>query len=80
MVFITVPGVVTHKVPFIATPDFNGEYNFNIHGLHYIDASEEFRRWNKEKQVKTSIQNSLSKEQSRLNDKLILNNPSDSLR
>jgi hypothetical protein len=52
MVFITVPGVVTHKVPFIATPDFNGEYNFNIHGLHYIDASEEFRRWNKEKQVK----------------------------
>jgi hypothetical protein len=55
MVFITVPGVVTHKVPFIATPDFNGEYNFNIHGLHYIDASEEFRRWNKEKQVKTSI-------------------------
>jgi hypothetical protein len=56
MVFITVPGVVTHKVPFIATPDFNGEYNFNIHGLHYIDASEEFRRWNKEKQVKTLIQ------------------------
>ena len=51
MVFITVPGVVTHKVPFTATSDYNGEYSFNIHGLHFIDASEEFRRWNKEKNV-----------------------------
>ena len=52
MVFVKVPGVVTHKVPFIAAPDFHGEYNFNMHGLHYIDASQEFRNWNKEKQVK----------------------------
>ena len=44
-------GVVTHKVPFTATSDYNGEYNFNIHGLHYIDASEEFREWNKDKKV-----------------------------
>ena len=51
MVFITVPGVVTHKVPFTATSDYNGEYSFNIHGLHFIDASEEFRQWNKEKNV-----------------------------
>jgi hypothetical protein len=51
MVYITVPGVVTHKVPFTASSDYNGEYNFNIHGLHYIDASDEFRRWNKEKKV-----------------------------
>jgi hypothetical protein len=33
MVFITVAGVVTHKVPFTATSDYNGEYSFNIHGL-----------------------------------------------
>jgi hypothetical protein len=72
MVFITVPGVVTHKVPFIATPDFNGEYNFNIHGLHYIDASEEFRRWNKEKQVKQ-----IKKRTKRIT---ILDNPSYRLR
>ena len=51
MVYVTVPGVVTHKVPFVAAPNFHGEFSFNMHGLHYIDASNEFREWNKEKKV-----------------------------
>jgi hypothetical protein len=44
------------QVPFIAQPSFNGEYDFNIHGLHFIDASKEFQKWNKDKQV-TKAQN-----------------------
>ena len=51
MVYVTVPGVVTHKVPFVAAANFHGEFSFNMHGLHYIDASNEFREWNKEKKV-----------------------------
>ena len=64
-VYVTVPGVVTHKVPFIATSAFHGEYNFNIHGLHFIDASEEFIKWNKEKMVFLSIQNTVNPRYSR---------------
>ena len=54
--YVTVPGVVTHKVPFVAAPNFHGEFSFNMHGLHYIDASNEFREWNKEKKVCSAIQ------------------------
>ena len=51
LVYITVPGVVTHKVPYRVDPSFFGEYNFLLHGLHYITASNEFLEWNKEAQV-----------------------------
>ena len=50
-VFITIPGVVTHKVPFNVDPSFYGEYDFLAHGLHYITASTPFLEWNKENQV-----------------------------
>ena len=50
-VFITIPGVVTHKVPFNVDPSFYGEYDFLAHGLHYITASTPFLEWNKEKKV-----------------------------
>ena len=33
---VTVPGVVTSKVPFYIDPAFNGEHNFYIHGIHVI--------------------------------------------
>ena len=52
-VFITIPGVVTHKVPFNVDPSFYGEYDFLAHGLHYITASTPFLEWNKEKKVVT---------------------------
>ena len=35
-VFITVPGVVTSKIPFPVNPAFEGEHNFYIHGIHVI--------------------------------------------
>ena len=35
-VFVTLPGVVTSKVPFYADPTFEGEHNFYIHGIHVI--------------------------------------------
>ena len=35
-VFITVPGVVTSKIPFYVDPAFDGEHNFYIHGTHAI--------------------------------------------
>ena len=50
-VYITVPGVVYHKVPFDINPSFNGEYDFLLHGLHFIDASKDFVDWNKEAKV-----------------------------
>ena len=54
-VFITIPGVVTHKVPFNVDPSFYGEYDFLAHGLHYITASTPFLEWNKENQVCTKF-------------------------
>ena len=38
-VFITVPGVVTSKIPFLVDPEFEGEHNFYIHGIHVIGVS-----------------------------------------
>ena len=38
-VFITVPGVVTSKIPFYVDPEFDGEHNFYIHGIHSIGVS-----------------------------------------
>ena len=35
-IFVTLPGVVTSKVPFWADPTFRGEHNFFIHGIHVI--------------------------------------------
>ena len=35
-VFVTLPGVVTSKVPFEADPTYRGEHNFYIHGIHVI--------------------------------------------
>jgi hypothetical protein len=35
-VFVTVPGVVTSKVPFTVNPAFEGEHNFYMHGIHVI--------------------------------------------
>ena len=35
-VFVTIPGVITSKVPFWADPTFRGEHNFYIHGIHVI--------------------------------------------
>ena len=47
-VFITVPGVVTSKVPFIVDPSFVGEHTFFLHGIHVIATSKQFREWNRE--------------------------------
>ena len=35
-VFITLNGVVTSKLPQYVAPDFDGEHNFYLHGIHYI--------------------------------------------
>ena len=35
-VFITLNGVVTSNIPYYAAPDFDGEHNFYLHGVHYI--------------------------------------------
>ena len=51
VVYITVPGVVTHKVPFVVDTQFLGEHNFHLHGIHFIDSSDEFKEWNKENKV-----------------------------
>lgn len=50
-VFITVPGVVTHKVPFDIDPSYSGEYDFLLHGLHVVDADQGFLDWNQEAKV-----------------------------
>ena len=34
--FVTIPGVVTAKVPFEVDPTYRGEHNFYIHGIHVI--------------------------------------------
>ena len=35
-VFITLNGVVTSNIPYYVAPDFDGEHNFYLHGIHYI--------------------------------------------
>ena len=35
-VFITLNGVVTSNLPYYVAPDFDGEHNFYLHGIHYI--------------------------------------------
>ena len=35
-VFITSNGVVTSYLPYYVAPDFDGEHNFYLHGVHYI--------------------------------------------
>ena len=35
-VFVTLPGVVTSRVPFHVDPGFFGEHNFFLHGIHVI--------------------------------------------
>ena len=37
--FVTIPGVVTAKVPFEVDPTYRGEHNFYIHGIHVIKVS-----------------------------------------
>ena len=44
--FVTLPGVVTSKIPFHVDPRYEGEHNFYLHGIHVIKASEQFREWN----------------------------------
>ena len=39
------------KVPFDVDTSFNGEYNFLLHGLHFIDASADFIDWNRDAKV-----------------------------
>ena len=51
MVYVTVNGVITHKVPFKVTLPFHGEYSFYLHGLHFIASSPRFTDWNSEYQV-----------------------------
>ena len=51
MVYVTVNGVITHKVPFKVDLPFHGEYNFYLHGLHFITSSQRFRDWNEDMQV-----------------------------
>ncbi len=50
-VFITVPGVVTSKVPFTVDPTFRGQYSFFLHGIHVIKTSQAFREWNQQAKV-----------------------------
>ncbi len=45
--YVTVPGVVTHKVPFTVDSSYHGEHHFFVHGIHYVTASEAFVEWNK---------------------------------
>ena len=41
IIYVTVNGVITHKVPFVVYPrDFHGEYNIYLHGLHFITGSD----------------------------------------
>ncbi|XP_059093651.1 uncharacterized protein LOC131888743 [Tigriopus californicus] len=47
-VYVTVPGVVTHKVPFKMDPTYHGEHSIYLHGIHYIDSSIQFKAWNKD--------------------------------
>ena len=42
-VFVTIPGVVTSIVPFLADPTFKGEHNFFIHGIHVIKVRKLFK-------------------------------------
>ena len=38
-VFVTVPGVVTSKLPFYVNTEFDGEHNFYLHGIHFVTVS-----------------------------------------
>jgi hypothetical protein len=42
-VFVTMPGVVTSKVPFHIDPAFYGEHNFFLHGIHVIHVRASFK-------------------------------------
>ena len=35
-VFITLNGVVTSNLPYYVSPEFDGEHNFYLHGIHFI--------------------------------------------
>ena len=34
--FVTLPGVVSSKIPFHVDPSYEGEHNFYLHGIHVI--------------------------------------------
>ncbi len=51
VVYITVPGVITHKVPFVVDASYFGEHHFFVHGIHFITASEAFINWNEKNLV-----------------------------
>ena len=38
-VFVTLPGVTTSKVPFLVSPNFQGEHHIILHGIHVIKVS-----------------------------------------
>eukprot|EP00094_Tigriopus_californicus_P011134 TCALIF_10745-PA protein Name:"Similar to ppk28 Pickpocket protein 28 (Drosophila melanogaster)" AED:0.17 eAED:0.17 QI:0/0/0/0.66/1/1/3/0/792 len=50
-VFITLPGVVSSKVPFIVDTSFYGEHSFYLHGIHHIRTSEAFQNWNEDNKI-----------------------------
>ena len=43
-VFVTLPGVVTSRVPFHVDPGFYGEHNFFLHGIHDIKVSQDEKK------------------------------------
>ena len=43
LVFVTLPGVVSSKLPYFVDPSFQGEHDFYIHGIHTIEASHNFK-------------------------------------
>ena len=54
-VYVTNPGVVTHKVFFNVDPSYAGEYDFMCHGIHVVFASANFAEWNKESGVRITL-------------------------
>ena len=43
-VYVTVPGVVSSKIPFYVDPEFDGEHNFYLHGIHVIGVRISIRK------------------------------------
>ena len=44
-VYITTPGVVSSPLSFFVNPEFDGEHNFYIHGIHSIRVSKNMYRF-----------------------------------
>lgn len=50
-VFITEPGAVSSKVPFTVDTAFHGQHSFFLHGIHHVQASKAFTKWNQDARV-----------------------------